>query len=459
MGILDKLRPQSKSTHPDPNIRIEAFHELDPADLEALNAFAKDDADARGRRVAVARIGDASVLADIVRNESEGSVRDHALGQLVEQASKQDAAAAMTAVAALASLGRERELATVAKTAGPDEVRRAAIAAIREERALGSIARHGADAGARLLAIERLTDRAEIEGVALRGEHADAAVAAIDKLTDAPAETLAAIADKARTKAAQKKARTQLKAAAPAADAAPDAGPAFKETDQERAREMVARMKAFSTMSDLTQLREAYAAARVAWVELLADADIQSNIEADFESASNTVRERLAADEAARADAERQRRALEQEQADRAAVCAGVEALTGDDITDRLAQARAAWEGMPAMPDAWAAELDRRFGEACRAAEKRFERRQLAENPNYNDIRSQWYSLRKQWQAIARDVEIDAELGARYEAAAQKLEGHEQVHREAKGQQQVENLHRLQALVQKFETRATAESL
>lgn len=131
MGILDKLRPHSKSTHPDPNIRIEAIHELDPSDLEALNAFAKDDADARVRRVAVARIGDASVLADIVRNESEGSVRDHALGQLVEQAGKQDAASAMTAVAALASLGRERELAVVAKTAGPEETRRAAIAARR----------------------------------------------------------------------------------------------------------------------------------------------------------------------------------------------------------------------------------------------------------------------------------------------------------------------------------------
>ena len=92
---------------------------------------------------------------------------------------------AMTAVAALASLGRERELATVAKAAGPDEVRRAAIAAVRDEKSLGSIARHAAEAGARLVALERLTDAAEIEGVALRGEHADAAVAAIDRLTDA----------------------------------------------------------------------------------------------------------------------------------------------------------------------------------------------------------------------------------------------------------------------------------
>jgi hypothetical protein len=476
MGILDKLRPQSKSTHPDPNIRIEAIHELDPADIESLNAFAKDDTDARVRRVAVARIGDAAVLADIVRNESEGSVRDHALGQLVEQASKHDASVAMAAVAALASLGRERELAIVAKAAGPDEVRRAAIAGVRDEKSLGSIARYGAEGGARLVALERLTEPAEIESVALRGEHADSAVAAIDRLSNPSTETLTAIAERARTKQAQKKARTLLKASEPAA-APVDSGPAFKETDQQKARDMVAQMKAVSSTADLAQLREAYAAGRVAWVELLADADIQPAIEADFENASNVVRERLAADEAARADAERQRRALEQEQADRAAVCARVECLNGDDITDGVAQARAAWEGMPAMPEAWAAELERRFGEACRAAEKRFERRQLArqsaerlptlvpeiealaEHPSYNDIRSQWYSLRKQWQAIARDVEIDAGLRARYDAAALKLEAQEQTHRDAKGAQQVENLHRLQALVQKFETRASAESL
>ena len=476
MGILDKLRPQSKSSHADPNIRIEAIHELDPDDRESLYAFAKDDVDARVRRVAVARIADASVLAEIVRNESEASVRDHALAQLVEQASKHDASTAMTAVAALASLGRERELGQVAKATGPDEVRRAAIAAVREQKILGSIARHSAEAGARLVALERLTDASELEGVAVRGEHADAAVAAIDRLSSPSADTLTAIADKARTKAAQKKARTLLRASAPAASPV-ESGPVYKEADQQRARELVEQMRQLSALSDFSQLREAYAAARVAWVELLADADIQSSTEADFENASNVVRERLAADEAARADAERQRRALEQEQADRAAVCAQVEGLQGDDIGDGLAQARARWNAMPPMPDAWAGELDRRFEQACHAAEKRLERRQqaqlsaerlpalvpeieaLAENPAYHEIRSQWYSLRKQWQAIARDVEIADDLRARYEAAAQKLEAHEQSYRDAKGQQQLDNLHRLQALVQKLETRAAAESL
>ncbi len=477
MGILDRLRPQSKSSHPDPTIRIEAVHEIDAGDLAALSGFAKDDADPRVRRAAVSRIPDAAVLADIARNESDAGVREHAVSQLVEQGVKHDADVASQAVAALASLGRERELATVAKGSGPEAVRRAAIAAVRDQKSLGSIARHASEGSARLLAVERLTDAAEIEGVALRGEHADAAVAAVDRLVDPSPETLASISQKARAKAAQKKARTLIKASQPASTPAAESGPAFKEADQQTARHLVAQMTALSAVSDFTQLREAYAAGRVAWVELLADADIQDNIQADFETASEVVRQRLAADEAARADAERQRRALEQEQADRIAVCARVEGLGGEDIVDRLAEARASWEGMPAMPPAWAVELDRRFGEACRAAEKRHERRlqarqsaerlptlvpeveALSANPSYADVRSQWYALRKQFQAIARDVEIDAELKSRFDAASQVLETHEQAYRDTKGQQQTHNLQRLQAILQKFETRASAEGL
>jgi len=477
MGILDRLRPQSKSTHPDPVIRIEAVHETDAGDLASLSGFAKDDADARVRRAAVARLTDAAVLADIARNESDDSVRDHAVGQLLEQASRHDAEVASPAVAALASLGRERELGTVAKGSGPDAVRRAAIAAVRDQKSLGSIARHAAEGGARLLAVERLTDAAEIEGVAMRGEHADAAVAAVDRLQSPSVETLTNLSQKARAKAAQKKARTLLKASEPASAPVADSGPAFKDADQQTARDLVAQMTALSAVTDVALLREAYAAGRVAWVELLADADILDDIQAAFEAASEAVRQRLAADEAARADADRQRRALEQEQADRIAVCASVEALTGDDIVDRLGEARATWEGMPGMPSAWAAELDRRFAEAGRAAETRHQRRliarqsverlptlvpeieALATNPVYADIRSQWYALRKQWQAIARDVEIDADLKTRFEAASQVLEGHEQGYRDSKGQDQTKNLQRLQALVQKFETRASAEGL
>ena len=114
-----------------------------------------------------------------------------------------------------------------------------------------------------------------------------------------------------------------LKASEPVAGAGREPVPPIKEADQQTARELVAQMTALVGDRRLRAAARGLRRGRVAWVELLADADIQSNIEAEFETASNVVRERLAADEAARADAERQRRALEQEQADRIAVCAG----------------------------------------------------------------------------------------------------------------------------------------
>ncbi|MCC7033113.1 MAG: DUF349 domain-containing protein [Acidobacteria bacterium] len=477
MGILDKLRPQSKHTHADPNVRIEAVHETDPADQATLVGLAKDDTDTRVRRAAVSRLTDASALADIARNESDAGVRDHALAQLVERASKHDEGQAGPAVAALVSLGRERELGQIAKSSGPEAIRRQAVEAIRDQKVLGSVARHAAEPAARLLAAGRLTDPAELEGVAMRGEHADAAVAVLDRLEAPSLETLASIGQKARTKAAQKRARALAKPmeAPAAAETAPEI--AYKEADQESARGLVTRMTALAATPDLAVVREGYGAGRVAWVELLADADIEPSIAEAFESASAQVRERIAADDHARLEAERQRQALAREQAERVDVCARVESLQGDDIVDRLAEARATWEGMPAMPEGWAGELEHRFAEACRAAEKRHERRvqarELAERlptlvpeieaiaaaEPYGEVRGQWFALRKQWQAATRDVEIAPELVARYEAAAQAIEVKEQALRDAKAGDQQKNLQRLQALVQDLEARAAADTL
>ncbi len=477
MGILDKLRPQSKHTHADPAIRIEAIHDTDPADQAVLVAFAKDDGDARVRRAAVARLTDAPALADIARNEADAGVREHALSQLVERASKHDEAQAGPAVAALVSLGREREIGQLAKSAGPEAIRRQAVEAIRDQKVLGSVARHAVEPAARLLAASRLTDPVELEGVAVRGEHADAAVAALDKL-DAPSlETLTDIGQKARTKAAQKRARALARALETPAPGEAASEVTYQDADQARARALVTEMAALGAAPDLAMVRDGYGAGRVAWVELLADADIEPAIVDAFEAASATVRERIAADDQARLEGERQRQVLARDQAERADVCARVEALQGDDIQDRLAEARATWEGLPPMPEHWAAELDHRFAEACRAAEKRHERRgqarELAERlpslvpemetvasaENYAEVRGQWFALRKQWQAVAREVEIAPELIARYEAAAQAIEVKEQALREAKSGDQQANLQRLQALVLDLETRAAAESL
>jgi hypothetical protein len=129
------------------------------------------------------------------------------------------------------------------------------------------------------------------------------------------------------------------------------------------------------------------------------------------------------------------------------------------------------------MPEAWAGELQHRFDTACRAAEKCHERRVAARelvanapsvlteieasaaNPDYAAVRPQWHGLKKQWQAITREADLDAELTARYEAAAQLLDQREQDHREGRLKSQQDNLHRLQASVQELETRAASENL
>ena len=478
MGLLEKLRPQPKWKHADPSVRLEGLQELEDTDQESLTALATDDPDSRVRRAAVARVADAAVLSAIVRNESETSVRDHAATRLAGLAEQGDERTALGAVSALATLGRQRELAAVARSSHLESVRRAAVEQVSDQKALSAIARQSNDATARLVAIGRLTDQTELEAVASRGDHADAAIEALDRL-DAPSEdVLNGLVQRAKTKAVQKRARAILRAREEAArPVATTPTVEYKDPDQQRARELTDQMDALGAAADVTTVRQTYAALRVAWVELLADAEILPDLVARFEQLSDRVRERLSAEEAARVEAERQAQALAQEQADRAAVCAEVEGFSGDDLLDRIAASRATWEGMPAMPDAWAAELQQRFDAACRAAERRHERhlaaRQLLEqapevigaietaaaNEDYGAVRSQWYTLRKQWQTITREGEVDPELVARYERAVQTLDAHENQHRESRVRTQQENLHRLQTSVQELETRAAAENL
>jgi hypothetical protein len=478
MGLLEKLRPQPKWKHADPSVRLDALHTIDDTDQESLVALATDDPDARVRRAATARVSDVGVLAALVRNETEAAVRDQAaarLAHLAEHASEPDA---VHAVSALGMLGRERELSAIARASGAEAVRRLAVEQIHEAKALGGIARHATDGSARLLAVGRLSDPAELEAIALRGEHADAAIQALERLGDPGDDLLNALVQRGRSKAVQKRARAILKGREEAArPVVTEPAIEYRDADQQTAGGLADQMEALGKAADLDNIRETYAALRVAWVELLADADIRHEHVTRFEQASDRVRERLSADEAARAEAERHAQALAREQADRAAVCADIESLNGDDLLDRLAASRATWEGMPPMPDAWAADLQQRFDAACRAAERRHERRltsrQLLEQApdivarieaaaageDYGAIRSDWFGLRRTWQNITRDAEVEPGLASRYEQAAGVLDAKETEHREGRSRAQQENLQRLHTAVQDLETRAAAENL
>ncbi len=478
MGLLEKLRPQPKWKHADPAIRLEGLQEIDDIDQPALAGLASDDPDARVRRAAIARLTDGAVLAAVVRNETDEATREQALARIAGLAETGDEPSALGAVAALSALGRQRELAATARSSSFETVRNAAIEHVTDQKALGGVARHASDASTRLVAVAKLSDPAELDAVASRGEHADAALGALERLDSPSEEMLNGLAQRARVKAVQKRARVLLREREQAA-APPAASPAveYRDADQQRARELADQMAAIGATPDIASVRQTYAALRVAWVELLADAEVLAEHVTRFERLSDSVRERLAADEAARAAAERRAQDLARDQAERAGVCAEVEALNGEDVLDRLAASRATWEGMPAMPDSWGADLQQRFDAACRAAEKRHERRVATEelvarapsiaaeietvagHQDYGAIRAQWYALKKQWQAITREAEIDPELVGRYERAAEALDAREQEYRDERLKGQQENLHRLQAGVQDLETRATAESL
>lgn len=477
MGLLEKLRTQPKWKHADPAVRLEGLHEIDDANQETLAALASEDPDARVRRAAISRLVDAAALAAVVRNDSDQATRDHATSRLGTLAGQGDERAALSAVSALAALGHERELAGAARASALESVRRAATEQVADQKMLGSIARHAADPGIRLLAVERLSDPAELEAVAARGEHADAAVAALDRLASPSNEVLAGLAQRARTRVVQKRARSMVRAREAARAPSLAESVEFKEADQQRARELADQMDGIARTPDITTVRQTYAALRVAWVELLADAEIQPEHVTRFESLSDVVRERLAADEAARAEAERQAQALAREQDDRAAICADVERLDGDAVLDQLAAMRASWEGMPPMPEEWAADLQQRFDAACRAAERRRERRiaarelaaqapdviaqieTVAQADDYDAVRATWHALRKQWLAGLREVTLDPDLVGRYERAAVVLEARENEHREQRARAQQDNLQRLRASVQELETRAGAENL
>ena len=75
MGILERLRPQPRWKHADPGVRVAAVYDLGPEEADALLALAREDAEARVRRAAVARLAEVAVLGEIARTDPDEDVR------------------------------------------------------------------------------------------------------------------------------------------------------------------------------------------------------------------------------------------------------------------------------------------------------------------------------------------------------------------------------------------------
>ena len=171
MGILDRFKPQPKWKHADPAIRFAGVQELPESEQDVLAGIARDDADPRVRRAAVSKLGTVTVLGEIVRSDSDETVREEAAGVLLDialGAYEADEAASLAALDALRGLppaAAQKQIVLVAKTAKREPVSRAALSYLgSDQKALGTVARRSEHAS-HLLKTTRSVYRAWILAV------------------------------------------------------------------------------------------------------------------------------------------------------------------------------------------------------------------------------------------------------------------------------------------------------
>ena len=377
MGILDKLRPQPRWKHADPAVRLEALPQVD--DPATLAEIATTDADARVRLKALDRVEDVDVIAGIAARDTEASVRDAAADALAEIAANPSAEPAVAARAA-AGIADERRLAVVARTSPHAEARAGAVARVQEAKSLGAIARNAQDEATAMSAAGRISDPHALLDLALNSAHKDVAVSAFERVIDEHAgadnvdnrERLEQIANRSQQKAVARRAKAALQAMA-------DAEAARKAAGEEHRKHLASAVDAVERLAGETDWRAADAAlarARDAWAAAGPVPD--AGLTARFDTASQAARARIdaarEAEAAAAARAEERARAL----AAREAVCARVE--QSDMRADAVNEARAEWEGLPAMPDGGPDEraLRDRFERAVTLCVRRDEQREAA---------------------------------------------------------------------------------
>jgi hypothetical protein len=471
MGILEKLRPQPRWKHADPAVRAAAVYELGPDDADALRALAREDADARVRRTAVARIDDPAVIADVARTDPDEDVRTEALRNLAGLgAETADVSGASEVVRHLLALGRSKEAVLIVRENTHQHVRTALVPLFDEARSLGSISRHAPDSDTRLSALLRIADPEEVVNVALKSEHTDSAVAALERIDDA--DQLSAIAQRARNKVAARRARTKLRqieeAAAPHA---PEPAAQMSTEDRQRAVDLVHRVEALVVVASPDEAGQALAAARLAWAELQADAIVDEALAQQFEAASDAVREAIAERQREREAEQERARELEREQAERLGIISDIESLSGPEAQDRIAELKVRWDALAPMPSEYAASLNRRFQDACRAFEDAERRRRLAEaaggrletlateleqlvasDQPLDEVVARWRGLRRDADVLREHATANPGAAERLERAIATLEEKEQQQQQIRTRQEQENLKRLQQLCRQVET-------
>jgi hypothetical protein len=477
MGILEKIRPQPRWKHADPAVRAAAVYDLGPDEGEALRTLAREDAEARVRRAAVARLNDVAVLGEIARTDPDEDVRAEAVRNIAGiGAETADVAQAVDVARLLLALGRTREVVLIVRENGAAGVRGALVELLEDPRSLGSVSRNAPDSETRLQALGRLTDADELLNVAVKSEHTDVAVGALERISDP--EALASIAQRARNKVAARRARTKLRQIEEASQPPREEQARMSREDRQRALDLLHRAEAMVVLADPGEAAASLAAVRLAWAETQADIVIDDALTHQFEAATEAVREAIAERERERAAEQERARLLAQEQADRLNIVQQIETLAGPDAQDRIAELKVQWDTLPPMPSEYAASLNRRFQDASRAFEDRERRRMLAEaaagrletlateleqllasDQPLDEIVARWRGLRRDADVLREHASANLLAAERLERAVTALEEREQQYQQVRAKQEQDNLRHLQQICRQADALVATEPI
>jgi hypothetical protein len=477
MSFLDRFKLQPRYKSADPDVRISAVQELgaDPDGAAVLAAIAREDAEPRVRRAAAARVQEVAVLASLALADADEGLRSEIADRLAIIAAGENADTAAQAVAALTD---QRQLADAAQKSPHDAIRLSALARVTDLKALSSVARKAADPRVAATAVERIEDPAELLNIAAKTEHKDAGVTALERavqIAGADRETLDGIAVRARNKSVAKRARGMVQAM----EDAETARRAAVDSLNQRLAALLARAETLAGQSRTAQAEQVDALEQE-WQEIFSGAPVDVTPDDD-----TRFRERIAAAREGIVQAERDRAAAREreEQAAairdaRRAICERVEALAGEDAADRLAEARAEWEGLPpaASGDYADPEVLARFDAVCRRAAARYENRQESARMNarldelareaeelaaQEDTRAYvWESVAREWNDLrGRTDGLDETVSARFAAAEMKIRERNDARRAAEEKAVRQQVLRVEQLIDRVQKRAAAEDL
>jgi len=418
MALLDRFRTQSRHKNPDPAVRLAFVQEIPLEERELLIEIAREDADARVRRAAVAKLMDPAALAGVAKDDADEQVRAQAIAMLRDIALEAfEGLGEAESGAAVDALADMKTLIGIARNAPRESIAQRALERVTEHHALGAIARHAEHEGVRRSAFDRLQDHGEILSVALNAEFKDPTLAAVERITDRG--ELEQIASRAKNKSASKRARGILREADERVAA--EAAAAAKEAEE------AARVSA--------ELAGAAARAAAEWAATKAAEPDPAEVERLAQSAA----ERQAADERSRAEAAeraREQDAAAERQREEQAVAASARAEAAEDAARKEAARRGA-----------------------RLAELADEAVAAAPLEDLAAVRRQFNLIRREWNSLAAAGPAEPEIALRYAEADAVFTARDAAAHEEDQRVKREALTRLQQLAGRIEPVATRADL